>query len=134
MALPGICNLVLCFVTSLNHLAVVIKLFKPPTREITIRVESDTEPDGYKVVTEKLESPTFDLRLARISLSIEAAVHVVMLLFPSPGTLYLLGVIGTCGAAFPPSVQSVILSLYVEQGGQEIGKIFGALGVIQTMW
>lgn len=57
-----------------------------------------------------------------------------MLLFPSPATLYLLGVVGTCGAGFPPSVQSVILSLYVQQGGQEIGKIFGALGVIQTMW
>ena len=134
MILPGTTTVHTSLQPFPDHTLVIIKFFKPPTREVEIRVESDTEPSGYKTITEKLESPTFDLRLARISIFIEGSVHVVMLLFPSPAALYLLGVVGTCGAAFPPSVQSVILSLYIEQGGQEIGKIFGALGVIQTLW
>lgn len=114
-------------------LPLIIKYFKPPTQEIEIKVESDTEPSGYKTIKQKLESPTFDLRLARISIFFEGAVHVVMVLFPSPGSLYFLGVFGTVGAGFPPAVQSVALSLYIHQGGEEVGKVFGALGVIQTL-
>jgi hypothetical protein len=97
-------------------------------------VPSDTEPSGFKTVKQKLESPTFDLRLARTSIFIEAASYIAMLVFPTPLTLNILGVMSTCGAAFPPAVQSVILSLYIQGGGQEIGKVFGALGVIQILW
>lgn len=112
----------------------MINLFKPPTREVDIQIESATEPTGYKIIKYKLESPTFDLRLARRSLLLEGMVHVIMLLFPSPASLYVLGVFGTCGAGFPPAMQSVILSLYIHNGGKENGKVFGALGVIQILW
>lgn len=111
----------------------MINLFKPPTREVDIQIESATEPTGYKIIKYKLESPTFDLRLARRSLLLEGMVHVIMLLFPSPASLYVLGVFGTCGAGFPPAMQSVILSLYIHNGGKENGKVFGALGVIQIL-
>ncbi|KAJ2929993.1 hypothetical protein H1R20_g7122, partial [Candolleomyces eurysporus] len=114
-------------------LPLIIKIFRPPTVEIEIQVPSDTEPSGFKTVKQKLESPTFDLRLARISILIEATSYVAMLVFPTPLTLYILGLMSTCGAGFPPAVQSVILSLYIQDGGQEIGKVFGALGVIQTL-
>ncbi|KAF5315935.1 hypothetical protein D9611_005018 [Ephemerocybe angulata] len=115
-------------------LPLIIKLLKPPTREVEIRVESDVEPSGYRIIVQKLESPTFDLHLARISLSVEALLYVVMVLIPSPASLYLLGSLGACGTGFQPAIQSVILSLYMHQGGLEVGAVFGALGVLANVF
>ncbi|KAF6763813.1 major facilitator superfamily domain-containing protein [Ephemerocybe angulata] len=103
-------------------LPLIIKLLKPPTREVEIRVESDVEPSGNS------SHPPSTSTWPRISLSLEALLYVVMVLVPSPASLYLLGSLGACGN------RSVILSLYMHQGGLEIGAVFGALGVLANVF
>ena len=43
------------------------------------------------------------------------------------------GMLGSLGAGFSPATQSVMLALYARRGGTEIGRLFGALSVVQAL-
>lgn len=43
-------------------------------------------------------------------------------------------VLGSFGSGFGPSVSSVATTLYTRNGGKELGKLFGALSVVQIVW
>ncbi|KAG9318823.1 major facilitator superfamily domain-containing protein [Chiua virens] len=81
-------------------------------------------------------SPAFDLSIARVSAWLEGASFVFMAL-ASTGTLYsLASVIGSIGAGFVPAAQSLALEIYLRRRPEnrgEVGKLFGALSVLQAL-
>lgn len=82
----------------------------------------------------EVHSPTFDLNLARVSLFLDLLSFLGMGLATRSGLFTLFGVLGAFAAGFAPAVQSVALALYSRRGGTEIGRLFGALSVLQALW
>lgn len=79
-------------------------------------------------------SPAFDLALARVSLLIEMVAYTLMASAHS-GTLFTAySALGASGAGFGPAINSVAATLYSRRGGRELGKLFGALSVVQVIW
>lgn len=81
-------------------------------------------------------SPAFDLAVARASAGLEIA-SFLGLMVASTGTLYALAdTIGSFAVGFPPAMQALALHIYTDRRSQnkgEIGKLFGALSVIQAL-
>lgn len=81
-------------------------------------------------------SPGFDLTLARVSVTLETIAFLGMAV-ASTGTLFTLaGTVNSFGAGFSPAAQALALDLYANRRSHdraEIGKLFGALGVIQAL-
>ncbi|KDR73681.1 hypothetical protein GALMADRAFT_251462 [Galerina marginata CBS 339.88] len=134
-------------------LPIAIKLFKPKPIVIEMPAkprETETTPllesteDGArtpstsatplpKTIKKEIHSPSFDLGLARVSLLVEVVGYTFMALAPTPLTFTLFGMMSALGTAYSPAVQSVTLALYARRGGTEIGRLFGALSVIQAL-
>ncbi|KAI0780685.1 major facilitator superfamily domain-containing protein [Trametes elegans] len=85
------------------------------------------EPHGHH------HSPAFDLALARVSLAIDAAVYALLTVVPGGLAFAATSCLGALGMGFGPAIQSVALTLYNRRGGQDTGKLFGALSVVQAM-
>jgi len=133
------------------YYTVVIKLLKP--KSITIEVsespaettpllqsasgeqqsDSPTSTPAPKQ-SKEIHSPSFDLGLARISLLIDIVAYVLMGLSPTAMAFTGSSLLGSFGAGFSPAAQSVTTALYARRGGTEIGRLFGALSVIQALW
>ncbi|CCM04726.1 uncharacterized protein FIBRA_06914 [Fibroporia radiculosa] len=77
--------------------------------------------------------PTFDLTLARVSIFIEIIGFVLMASAPNGYLFTAYSVISSLGIGFSPAINSVASALYTQNGGKELGKLFGALGVVQTI-
>lgn len=81
-------------------------------------------------------SPTFDLLLARASAGLDAAVFLGAAV-ASTGILFtLVNAIGSFAAGFPPATQALALDIYTNRRPQnrgEVGKLFGALSVLQAL-
>ncbi|KAI0072772.1 MFS general substrate transporter [Panus rudis PR-1116 ss-1] len=75
----------------------------------------------------------FDLNLARISLLIEMISFALMPFAPNAAVFTVYTMMTCFGSGFSPAIQSVAMSLYAEKGGQESGKLFGALSIIQSL-
>ncbi|KZT09657.1 MFS general substrate transporter [Laetiporus sulphureus 93-53] len=78
-------------------------------------------------------SPALDLALARLSILIELVAYTLMALAPNGHLFTAYAIVSALGAGFTPAVNSVASALYMQQGGRELGKLFGALGVVQTI-
>ena len=81
-----------------------------------------------------LDSSHFDLILARVSLLVDLASFVVLVLVQTAFAFTLAAVVAAFGSGFHPAMQSVALGLYKRRGGTENGKLFGALSVVQALW
>jgi len=55
-------------------------------------------------------------------------------LAPTPLSFTVFGMLSAMGAGFSPAVQSVTLAMYSRKGGTEVGRLFGALSVVQALW
>ncbi|KAF8808993.1 MFS general substrate transporter [Phlegmacium glaucopus] len=86
-----------------------------------------------QTIKKEIHSPLFDLNLARVSLLIDVAAYASMGLSQSPILFALFGSLGALGVGFNPAIQSVALALYARRGGTEIGKLFGAISLIQAI-
>ena len=86
-----------------------------------------------KTIKKEIHSPLFDLNLARASLLIDIISYTSMGLSQSSIPFALSGCFGAFGVGFTPAAQSVALALYARRGGIEIGRLFGALSLIQAM-
>lgn len=75
----------------------------------------------------------FDIALARGSLLFELVSHLLIPFAPNGAVYTGLTVLGVLGAGFSPAVQSVALGLYTQQGGTELGKLFGAWNVMSAL-
>ncbi|KAH9484437.1 putative membrane protein C14C4.07 [Psilocybe cubensis] len=131
-------------------LPVIIKILKPEPAQIRLPADpNETTPlirgasngkrtrrsiSSSRVMRHReVHSPAFDLGLARASLAVEIVGYAMMGLAPVGWMFMLFGVVGSFGTGFSPAVQSVILSLYASRGGTEIGRLYGALSVIQAL-
>lgn len=87
-------------------------------------------------LTSGRQQPTaaIDLAVARGSLVIEAIAYVFMALASTGALFTAFAVVSTLGIAFTPAINTVASAVYTQQGGKELGKLFGALGVVQTIW
>lgn len=85
-------------------------------------------------VRKEIHSPAFDLGLARASLLIEIISYSFMGLAPTPISFTVFGMLSAIGSGFSPAVQSVTLAMYSRKGGVEVGRLFGALSVVQALW
>lgn len=87
-------------------------------------------------LTSGRQRPTaaIDLAVARGSLVIEAIAYVFMALASTGSLFTVFAVVSTLGIAFTPAINTVASAVYTQQGGKELGKLFGALGVVQTIW
>ncbi|KAF8236196.1 hypothetical protein L208DRAFT_1252513 [Tricholoma matsutake] len=80
-----------------------------------------------------LDSPHFDLVIARVSLFVDMASYALLSSVSTAVAFTLAVSIAAMGAGFNPAVQSVALGLYRRRGGTENGKLFGALSVLQAL-
>ncbi|KAI0647308.1 major facilitator superfamily domain-containing protein [Trametes meyenii] len=78
-------------------------------------------------------SSAFDLRLARISLLVDAAAYLLFTIAPTGMMFAAASCLGSLGMGFGPAIQSVALTLYSRRGGKDTGKLFGALSVVQAL-
>ncbi|KAH9930707.1 major facilitator superfamily domain-containing protein [Fomitopsis serialis] len=76
---------------------------------------------------------TIDLAVARGSLVVEAIAYVFMALAPTGYLFTVYAIVSTLGIGFTPAINTVASAVYSQQGGKELGKLFGALGVVQTV-
>lgn len=118
----------------------VLKFFKPGP--VVIEVVDDQSPEGSestpllqrKTSRKEIHSPSFDFGLARVSLIIELIISTAMALSISALSFTIFGMLGALGVAFGPATQSVTLALYSRRGGKDVGRLFGALSVVQALW
>ena len=86
-----------------------------------------------KTIKKEIHSPLFDLNLARVSLLIHVVAYISMGVAQSAIPFALSGAFNALGSGFSPAAQSVALALYAKRGGIEIGRLFGALSLIQAI-
>ena len=86
-----------------------------------------------KTIKKEIHSPLFDLNLARVSLLIHVVAYISMGVAQSAIPFALSGAFNALGSGFSPATQSVALALYAKRGGIEIGRLFGALSLIQAI-
>jgi len=78
-------------------------------------------------------SPRLDLNTARVSLVMEL-ISYTMMATAKTGTMFTVyTVLGSLAAGFAPAVQSLAMGIYAGRGGEETGKLFGGLSVVQAL-
>jgi hypothetical protein len=77
---------------------------------------------------------SFDLALARVSITIEAASYIIICAFPTSVTFAVLGVVNAVASGLIPAMRSVALEMYHRAGGTESGRLFGGLSMINALW
>ena len=95
---------------------------------------SPTSPKSTIKSPTQLDSPHFDLALARVSLFVDICSYVLISFVPTVVAFTLGHVLASMSGGFSPAMQSVALGLYKQRGGTESGKLFGALSVVQALW
>jgi hypothetical protein len=128
--------------------AVVIKLFQPEPLEIDLpTAPSETEPllspaegtnassasAGRTVTRKVVHSPTFELVVVRVSIAIEILAYGLMGTAATGAAYVSAGVLAALGAGFSPALQTVALAMYARKGGNETGRLFGALSVVHSL-
>jgi hypothetical protein len=96
-------------------------------------LSSSSAMTSRKTIKREIHSPLFDLNLARASLLVGMVSYISMGLAQSPILFALSGTFNAMGAGFSPAAQSVALALYAKRGGVEIGRLFGAISLIQAI-
>ncbi|KAI0093846.1 major facilitator superfamily domain-containing protein [Irpex rosettiformis] len=126
-------------------LPLVIKFFKPRPKTGPVNLPSESYEDLLQSNAD-LEEPTalsppsaqhsslpFDLALAKVSLLVEVVSYTALCFAADSLTYTVFTMAGAFGSGFGPAVSSVALALYIQRGGVESGKLFGAMSVIQSL-
>lgn len=81
----------------------------------------------------QLHPISFDLGLAKFALIVDIVVHLFIPAAKDPLLFTALTIVGCMGVGFSPAIQSVAMGVYTQQGGTELGKLFGALSVMSAL-
>ena len=120
----------------------VIRFFKPKPIQLPSETDEPLSPTSERSASRRRalsatrnahNTAKFDLRLARASVALDVGVYTLML-FSTSGLMF--AVITACGAVgmgFNPAVHAVALTLYNRRGGQDSGRLFGSLSVVQAL-
>ncbi|KAH9952018.1 MFS general substrate transporter [Amylocystis lapponica] len=126
-------------------LPVLIKIFNPPPPAIQLPVEpsesltpSARSRSPYSKASEhpahQARSAKFDLGLARRSTALEVVAYLLIIFAPTSGTVFVFStILAAFGAGSGPAFSSLMPMMYAKRGGKELGKLFGAFGVIQAI-
>ncbi|KAL4246070.1 hypothetical protein ABKN59_003276 [Abortiporus biennis] len=129
-------------------LPLMIKLLQPKSQPIQLPSEPDeplqpTSPSSSPSPSSPSSKPSsssqqhhtlsFDLKLAKFSLFTEMLAYSAMPFAKHPIPFTILSMITCLGTSFSPAAQSVALGLYTQRGGKEVGKLFGAMSVMQAL-
>jgi len=119
-------------------LPLVTKLLQPKAPAVQLPAEPDEvlEPSASNPAAPPSPPPvlpTLDLAIARLSTVIEIAAYVLMAMAPNGYFFTAFAIVSALGIGFSPAINSVASALYTQGGGKELGKLFGALGVVQTI-
>ncbi|KAF9039314.1 MFS general substrate transporter [Panaeolus papilionaceus] len=109
---------------------IIVKHFKP--KPIVIELQ-DPAAITSEVVKKEVHSPKFDLNIVKASLGLNVAVFCFNGLTKSAVVFTVLSMVGSFGLGYGPATQSVALTLYTQQGGVEVGRLFGSLAVVQAI-
>lgn len=74
----------------------------------------------------------FDVRIARLSVLVDALGYAIMAATTSPATFYVASVLASLGGGAPPAIQSLSLCL-LPNPREDAGKMFGALSMMQAV-
>jgi len=77
--------------------------------------------------------PVFDLYIARVSLFLEAICYSVLPLAMQPALFTGISMFTALAGGFNPAAQALALNLYTQRGESEIGKLYGAISVLQAV-
>ncbi|CCM04727.1 uncharacterized protein FIBRA_06915 [Fibroporia radiculosa] len=127
-------------------LPVIIKLSQPKSPAIQLHVEPD-EPLQPSETSPARGTPTppastprsqrhslsLDIAIACASLGVEFLANLLMAAAPNGAIFTAFSALGAFGSGIGPAINSVASALYTKKGGQELGKLFGALGVVQVI-
>ena len=78
-------------------------------------------------------SPRLDLNTARVSLAMELTAYTLMATAKTGTMFTAYTILGSLAAGFTPAIQSLALGIYAGRGGEETGKLFGGLSVVQAL-
>lgn len=78
-------------------------------------------------------SVSADLTISRVSLLFAIIPYALIPFAPSAVMFTALNGVVCFGTAFSPAIQSAALGIYTANGGLEAGKLFGAIGILQTV-
>ena len=134
------------FIINYVFLLVAIKILKPKPLILELPVTpvettpllnpltpSSSTMMARKTIKKEIHSPLFDLNLARLSILIHLVAYISMGVTRRAILFGLSAAFNALGSGFSPAAQSVALALYAKRGGVEIGRLFGALSLIQAM-
>jgi len=123
-------------VTRALFLAVVLPLLIKYLKATPVQLPSTPDEPLREQRLPASRSSAFDLALARASAALEIAGFLSMAV-ASTGTLFVLAsAIGSFAAGFSPAAHALALDIYTNRRSQnrgEVGKLFGALSVIQAL-
>ena len=85
------------------------------------------------IENEGTSSPCLDLNTARVSLVMEFISYTLMAKAKTGTMFTVYTALGCLGAGFLPAIQSLALWIYAGRGGEETGKLFGGLSVVQAL-
>ncbi|KAI0062299.1 hypothetical protein BV25DRAFT_1885581 [Artomyces pyxidatus] len=106
---------------------------RSPSPAATTASRPSSRSPGHKTNVTHHHTPAVDLTIARVSLVVQAMSYAMMIISPSSWSFIAASALGSLGAGFSPTVQSLALELYMQRGGTESGKLFGALSVVQAL-
>lgn len=78
-------------------------------------------------------SPRLDLNTARASFVVELIAYSLMGTAKTGAVFTVYTILASLGTGYSPTLQSLALALYVRNGGEETGKLFGALSVVYAL-
>ena len=60
-------------------------------------------------------------------------IHMLVpVIFRNSAAYIVLTILASCGAGFGPAIQALAVDLYARRGGEETGRLFGVLSVVQS--
>jgi hypothetical protein len=146
--LPGQCGRLCNFGSkALTHSVGVLamsKWLKPESSAVQLPMTPSEPlvPSNQDSSLEQARAHTFNLSLARFSLSVEMISYTFLALASTPQMFMAFTIFGQLGAGFSPAVESMALDAYAgrrrsdyasELVPVEVGKLYGGLGVLRTL-
>lgn len=106
------------------------EVLENPPQAPPARTNADTSGG---TVRNKDSSPRLDLNTVRVSLVMDFASYAMMATAKTGMMFTAYTVLDSLAAGYAPAVQSFALWIYTSRGGEETGKLFGGLSMVQAL-
>lgn len=115
---------------ALNRSKPAIKLPTEDSEPLQPESSSNSPPEGPASLPNSVST---DLTISRISVLFAIVPYALIPFAPSALMYTALNGVVCFSTAFSPAIQSAALGIYTANGGLEAGKLFGAIGIVQTV-